>query len=360
MWLAWTVAGVTAALAGGAIWQRLGERKDRRCFPPPGRLVPLPAAQGGHALHCLEGRQETAVGQPTVVFEAALGASSISWALVQAEVAKFAPTFAYDRAGMGWSAAGPYPRTGSRVIEELRALLRAAGIRPPVILVGHSYGGLLTRLYAARYPEEVCGLVLVDPAAPRQWIEISPRDGVRLKVGRHLARRGVWAARLGIARGVAWLATRGARRPAGERAPERDLNVKAARTVVAAITFGILGPSDRGLMTPVQKLPEEYRRPLATLWIQPKYYAALASQLEALPQLAAEVAASERLLRVPLITLTASEPTPERVAEQAEAARLSPCGRHVIVANCGHWIQLDQPAAVVAAIRSVVETAPAS
>ncbi|HZT72827.1 MAG TPA: alpha/beta hydrolase [Terriglobales bacterium] len=359
----WPVAALTAAASTGAACQAVGERRDRRRFPPAGTMVRLPRAQGGHALHAVV-TPPPGGRAPWVVFEAALGASALSWVLVQRQVAAFAPTVAYDRAGMGWSEPGPMPRTGARVIADLRALLRELSVPPPYILAGHSYGGLLARAFAAEFPEEIAGLVLVDAAAPEQWTAPASHDRLRLRVGRHLCRRGVWAARLGVARAVAWLATRGAeRRPPGSD-PERDLHVRAARGVVTAVTMGILGRSDRGLLTPVHNLPPEARRPLAALWIQPKYYAALASQIEVLPALAAEVAAREAARKAPLpapaIVLSAAGPTPARVAEQERAAALSARGRHEIVAECGHWIPLDRPDAVVAAIREVAARAPAN
>jgi len=96
---------------------------------PPGRLVDV----GGFRLHA----QAAGEGQPVVVFDAALAGSSVSWTFVQPAVARFARTFAYDRAGFGWSEAGPMPRTAGRIADELRALLERAGAPPPYLLVRH-------------------------------------------------------------------------------------------------------------------------------------------------------------------------------------------------------------------------------
>src|SRR5262249_33498570 len=85
------------------------------------------------------------------------------WALVQPEVARFARACAYDRAGDAWSDPGPVPRTMRQESYELHTLLARAGMAPPYVLVGHSYGGLLVPAYAERYPDEVAGMVLVDP-----------------------------------------------------------------------------------------------------------------------------------------------------------------------------------------------------
>src|SRR4051812_10515021 len=116
---------------------------------------------GTHRLHVVE----AGVGRPTVVFEAALGASSISWALVQPEIARLTRTVAYDRAGMGFSELGPEPRTVERIVEEMHSVLEAVAAAKPYVLVGHSYGGMSCQLFAAKYPEEVCGDGVVGSSA---------------------------------------------------------------------------------------------------------------------------------------------------------------------------------------------------
>jgi pimeloyl-ACP methyl ester carboxylesterase len=105
----------------------------------------------------------TGVGDATVVFENGSGASLEMWGKVQPAVSRFAKTVTYDRFGRGLSPDSPRPRFGSRIAEELRSALRAAGIAPPYILVGHSIGGPLIRIFAGQYPGDVAGLVLVDP-----------------------------------------------------------------------------------------------------------------------------------------------------------------------------------------------------
>ncbi len=105
-------------------------------------------------------------GTPTVVLEAGLGEGLDEWAALLPHVAAFTRVCAYDRAGVGKSDAGPRPRTSRQMVTELRTLLAGAQVAGPYVLVGHSLGGLNVALYAAEHPDEVAGLVLLDPAFP--------------------------------------------------------------------------------------------------------------------------------------------------------------------------------------------------
>jgi pimeloyl-ACP methyl ester carboxylesterase len=107
-------------------------------YPPPGELIRVHP----HQLHI----QPLGHDGPTVIFEAGQAGFSLDWMLVQPEVSRFARTWSYDRAGLGWSEAGPRPRTPQQVVAELHALLSAASVPKPSILVGHSLGGRYLRL----------------------------------------------------------------------------------------------------------------------------------------------------------------------------------------------------------------------
>jgi pimeloyl-ACP methyl ester carboxylesterase len=102
-------------------------------------------------------------GPYTVIFESGFGSDLRAWRKVAPEVAKTARVLRYSRAGHGGSDARPEPRTLLQSSIELDQLVAAAGLRPPFILVGQSYGGLLARAFAARHPDWVAGMVLVDP-----------------------------------------------------------------------------------------------------------------------------------------------------------------------------------------------------
>ena len=151
--------GVIAAV-GGAIYERISEARDRRLSPLDGSLFYV----GGHKMHI----DCTGQGSPAVILESGLGDTYLSWRKVQPQIAQLTRVCSYDRAGIGYSDTGSRPRTSKVMAEELHALLLAAGIAPPYILVGHSLGGYNVRLYASLYRNEVAGMVLVDASHPDQ------------------------------------------------------------------------------------------------------------------------------------------------------------------------------------------------
>ncbi|HTG94831.1 MAG TPA: alpha/beta hydrolase [Pyrinomonadaceae bacterium] len=126
---------------------------------------------GGHSLNLLMGGQ----GSPAVVFEGGFGTGIASWSTVQKEVAAFARTVSYDRAGLGQSELGPKPRSAKQIATELHTALEKAGIKPPYVLVGHSFGGIYVRVFADMYPKEVVGMVLIDPSQEsfNDWLKKS-------------------------------------------------------------------------------------------------------------------------------------------------------------------------------------------
>ncbi len=101
-------------------------------------------------------------GNITVIFEPGVGFTSPIWWAIQEKIASQATTVSYDRAGYGWSNAGSFPRTVAQAVTELRGLLERLALRPPYVLVGHSYGGLMMAYFAKKYPEEVAGVILLD------------------------------------------------------------------------------------------------------------------------------------------------------------------------------------------------------
>ena len=328
------VALVVAVVLVGIAYQAIGSARDNRRFPPPGQMVDV----GGYCLHI----HSMGEGSPTVVLESALGGSSLSWALVRSDVAKFTCACSYDRAGIGWSDADPMPRTAQRIVNELHTLLTNARTKGPYVLVGHSFGGLAVRLYAAQYPEEVVGMVLVDPTHPSQWLQMTEEKRKRLETGARLSRRGEILARLGIARLTAFLVSAGAS--------------GIARFSVSLVSGGALNQTVEHMLAPVKKLPSELWPILKAIWVQPKFFEALASEMECLPESAAQVAASGAYGDMPLVVLSPGDATTAKTMEQEAVARLSSNGKIIVAPNSGHWIQLDQPQVVIDAIREVLQS----
>jgi len=282
-------------------------------------------------------------GTPPVIFEAALGASSLSWSLVQPDVARVTATCAYDRAGLGWSEAGPSPRTAGRGADELRVLLRAAQIPPPVILAGHSFGALVVRIFAARYRDQVAGLVLIDPAHPEEWLEPGEHERRQIEKGARLCRHGATAARLGIARAVSMLIDLGALTP--------------ARALTGVVSRGAFTRADEQILAPLWKLPPEIRRPLRRFWTEPKFFQALGSHIDTICDSAREAhgAGLAALSDLPLAVIAAGTSSERRLALHAALAQSSPRGLLTIVSDSGHWVPLDAPSAVTRAITEMVE-----
>ncbi|MFF2176446.1 alpha/beta fold hydrolase [Lysinibacillus sp. NPDC058147] len=111
---------------------------------------------------------------PTVVFESGYGVTLDNWNSIKDEVSKFSKMFIYDRAGIGKSEMDDRPRHSRQSVDNLRILLKKAGVKPPYVLVGHSIGGLNVRLFASKYPEEVAGVVLLDSSHEDQNIILPP------------------------------------------------------------------------------------------------------------------------------------------------------------------------------------------
>ncbi|MBI4265341.1 MAG: alpha/beta hydrolase [Acidobacteria bacterium] len=302
--------------------------------PPPGVLVEI----GRHRLHL----RSEGTGAPAVVFDAALGASSLSWSLVLPAVAQTTRAVAYDRAGFGWSDAGPVPRTAGRLADELHELLRRADVPPPYLLVGHSFGGLVMRLLAARHRGRVAGLVLIEPAHPEDWRQPSAEQRRLIDRGVRLCRHGTVAARLGLARVVAALVGLGA--------------LGSARTLVTIVSRGGLRREDEGILAPIWRLPPDARAVLKQMWTQPKFFEALGSQIESICESAHELARESPadFGDLPLVVVTAAGASEHRLTADAALARRSSRGRHVIVADRGHWIPLDAPEAVADVIVDTV------
>jgi pimeloyl-ACP methyl ester carboxylesterase len=176
----------------GRLYQVTAEARDRRNFPLPGQLVDV----GGHRLHIFcQGE-----GSPTVILEAMADGISVNWSWVQPRLAQVTRVCTYDRAGLGWSEQSPPPHDAIQSADELHKLLSNAGISGPYILVGHSYGAHIVRVFFYRYPTEVVGMVLVDPGILYRDPRFPPELNIEAReTGRFLA-LAPWLARVGLIR----------------------------------------------------------------------------------------------------------------------------------------------------------------
>jgi len=143
-------------MLGGALYEEIGAWRDGRVLKRVGRSVDI----GGRTLniHCV------GEGNPTVIFESGRTSPGYVWMPSQRGVSRFTRACWYDRAGIGWSDPGPDPSWGDAAARDLHQLVRNAGLSPPFVLVGASFGGYVIRLYHHAYRGEIAGMVLVDAA----------------------------------------------------------------------------------------------------------------------------------------------------------------------------------------------------
>ncbi len=188
----WFGITLITLIVTGLIYQAAATEIDRRNFQAPGRMI----AVNGRQMHIdCQGS-----GSPTVILEAGGYSFSAEWFWVQRQLAPVQRVCAYDRAGNGWSEPGPEPRSALQIVYELHTLLAAAGIPGPYVLAGHSFGGILNRVYASQYPGEVSGIVLVDTAYTVLQFK-DAGDYEQWKRDNDLLNAPLWAlARLGISR----------------------------------------------------------------------------------------------------------------------------------------------------------------
>jgi pimeloyl-ACP methyl ester carboxylesterase len=296
---------------------------------PPGQFVDA----DDHRLHVLCHGE----GAPTVVLEAGIAASSLSWVRVQPPLARVTRTCAYDRAGLAWSQASIAPLTFDRILDDLGAVVAARSAGARVILAGHSFGSLIVRGYAARHPEHVAGLVLVDP--PMEWIEGAPERTKLLRRARQASAIGAVLARVGVVRAALALLTGGL--PGIPRTAVKILGSRASGTLAH-------------LVGEVRKMPAELHPIVQALWCQPKCFHSMADHLAVLEREGGAIGALTPPPEIPVVVISGGhQPTSEVEAHQRLAAA-SRHGRHVVAAKSGHWILLDEPELIVDVVSALI------
>jgi pimeloyl-ACP methyl ester carboxylesterase len=315
------------------VYQWIGAWNDRRRFLGLGRLVEV---GDGRRIYVSDMGREAA-SRPTVIFESGIAATSQNWLRVQESVAGFTRAVSYDRDGLGWSSACKSERTPTHIAGELREMLQQAGVPGPYLLVGHSFGGLVVRRYAAMFPDEVTGVVLVDPMRTEEWPPVNESQRALLERGIRMARYGIPVARFGLAR----LATTSLLCRSG----------KASRAFSRAAGNAGIHVMQR-ITCEVGKMPRAVWPIVAAHWASPKYYRGLAAHLEAVPAAVVEMQTSEAIEGIPVVLLTPASAQP---LSSERLRRIGPEVRQVIAEKSGHWVHLDEPELVLETIRSMVE-----
>jgi pimeloyl-ACP methyl ester carboxylesterase len=313
---------------------------DGRKFRPPGTLMKLP----GRTVHV----QQTGSGTSAIVLEAGIAASSLSWSVLQPQLAAHATVYSYDRAGLGWSSSSGRHCQISKMADELHEWIEALRVSKPYVLAGHSYAAYILRLYARRFSDEVSSIILVDPLTPEEWIKPDRFQRRQIRRAVWFSRAGAVVSALGVLRFCLWLLQR------GENAvPRRVLGsfgANAKETVER-----ILGE--------LAKLPPETVRLIRERWGHPKFFLVMARYIRTLPACAAEISGCDIPSHIPVTVISGAHQPPVRMAEHAALAGHSLHGCHIVAAKSAHWVHLDEPELIVQAFRQIVaemKSAPVS
>lgn len=329
---------ITAIMAAAACCVCMADTAKKPLIDDPIYAAPVKLVDIGHGqrlnLYCIGS------GSPAVIFDSGLGDATIPWALVQPAIAKKTTACSFDRAGLGFSDAARRPSTPINQSEDLHALLQAAGIKPPYVLVGHSMAGMNVRVYADKYPDEVVGMVVVDGShedqSTRSWAIGKPgRKDVYDAYLRDM-HACIADAEKGLVKGT----------PAYKKCVDDSTDDRFSAAINAA--------------------QEKYA-------ITPKWQAAVASEREnVFYESATETRATRKHFGdMPIIVLTHS-PFPKANDEtqdernqrtllwedmHTQVAAMSTRGINIIVPNSTHYIQLDRPQVVIDAVLQAVNIA---
>ncbi|HSM72261.1 MAG TPA: alpha/beta hydrolase [Anaerolineales bacterium] len=309
-----TMVLMTLTYAAGAIAKRNLMEK----YPAPGQLINVDGFR--MYIHC------TGEGSPTVILAAGLDDFSIFWSQVQPEIAKVTRVCSYDRAGLGWSEASPSPRTSGNMVKELHALLINGGVDGPYVMVGHSFGGALTRLYAHQYPGEVAAMILVDAAPDELFIRVPNwDDAIQGKLGLY-------------------------------------------RTLAPLGSFGLLAFTPQSI--PNRGLSEDVLAQYRAIAVSTDYFQTGIAENEAFQDNLTEVrSANISLPDMPLVVISRgywdaipgfSEAENQQAWQmwqemQAELLLLSSTSRHVIATESEHHVQLQQPELIINSIIDLMQ-----
>jgi len=308
------ILALVTAVAGAVAKSNLAKQ-----YPAPGQLVDV----GGYKMHVYCVGQ----GSPTIILAAGMGDFSLIWAKVQPEVARFTRVCSYDRGGYGWSEPSPQPRTANTMAAELHTLLVNANIQGPYVLVGHSMGGMLVRVYAHNYPDKVAGLVLVDSAHEEGYIRLP----FLTKVDQIMTRQN---------RMFAFLSSTGLMAMMPQSIPNPGLPDDAYAQYQAILATSSYFETGIAEMNAVEESYTEVR----------------ALHITSFGNLPLIVLRRGRWDVIPFFSDVENQQAWAVSQElQSELAALSSEGKQIVAEQSGHTIQIDQPELVIDAVREIVD-----
>jgi len=326
-WIKRIVLGLLALLillvVAGSIYEALGRRSAEANYPPRGKMVDI----GGRRMH-IDCR---GTGSPTVILESGLGTGgTLDWALVHDRIARFTRACAYDRAGIMWSDAKDAPQRASAVADDLHAMLKSAGITDPLVLVGHSIGGPYIRTYTGRYGDQVAGLVFVDGSHPDQVARLGKATGTDV----HPRQASL------LMHGASALSWTGIVRFLRSDAADGKLPKDAADRMGAYASKSVKGATTEldgfdATMDDARAVRSFGDRPVFVLTALAPFTSDELKQMSMKPEQGARFKQTWKALN-------------------AEHAAMSTRGRQQVVSDAGHYIQVDRPDVVIAAVRQVV------
>ena len=310
-----TRAVAVAAAVGAAsfTYQRIAEARDRRRFPPPGRLVDI----GGRRLHLMTAGE----GSPAVIIIPALADNVLGWLRIVDGAATETKVCAYDRAEVGWSDPPTHwRRTPDIMGADLHALLSAAAIPAPYVLVGHSIGGIVARSFYAQYPDLVAGMLLVD-SSHEQQVQRFAEQGWRLGPYRY-----------------------------AREAARRQARILGMRRL--AVGLGLMRGFDADI---ARAVPPEYAGACRAILLSSHHRRVAVREMLMATCMRGE---PPGLGSIPLTVLTRAAGTGESwsiwAQLQDELAALSTSSEHLHAETAGHYVHLDEPDLVIQAIRDLV------
>lgn len=311
------ICGLAALI--GAIYQMRATAADLKAHPAPGRMVNVNGLN--YHLNCI------GTGSPTIILEAGLGESSLSWYPVQAKLAQMTQVCAYDRAGLGWSDSMDEPMLPEQVAKNLDMLLRNASIKSPFVFVCHSRGGIFCRAFYHQFPREVKGLVLVDSTHEQSPFREYPFAKIDYFKQRMQIAVAPLLSRIGMIRLMGWANAdrRPSPLPSDVLAAKTAIQNRTDTTLAVVNEIAVMRKSLDSSIPPPSSLGN---LPLVVLSSGIRIDSALAER-----EANASNSSAENAVAVARI---------ERASQQ-ELAGLSSNSKHVIAEKSGHFIMYDQP-----------------